>query len=109
MAEPISTFHIIRFGVFETDLQAGELRKNGLKIRLGGQPFQILEMLLAKPGQVVTREELHKKLWPDGTFVDFDHSLNTASTRFARRWGIRLRILVSWRPSRGAVTGSSRQ
>jgi Tol biopolymer transport system component/DNA-binding winged helix-turn-helix (wHTH) protein len=68
----------IRFGVYEVDLVTEELRKSGLKIRLSGQPFQILAMLLERPGLVVTREELQKKLWPDGTFVDFDHSLNTA-------------------------------
>ncbi len=68
----------MRFGVYELDLHSGELRKSGLKIRLSGQPFQVSAMLLERPGEVVTREELQKKLWPDGTFVDFDHSLNTA-------------------------------
>ena len=68
----------IRFGVYEVDLVSEELRKSGLKIRLSGQPFQVLAMMLERPGQIVTREELQKKLWPDGTFVDFDHSLNTA-------------------------------
>ena len=73
-----SSQRIIRFGVFEADLAAGELRKNGLKIKLRGQPFEVLAILLERPGEVVTREELQKRLWPDGTFVDFDHSLNTA-------------------------------
>jgi Tol biopolymer transport system component/DNA-binding winged helix-turn-helix (wHTH) protein len=73
--------HLIRFGVFEVDFRAEELRKSGCKIRLRGQPFQVLAMLLERPGEVVTREEIHKKLWPDGTFVDFDHSLNTAITK----------------------------
>src|SRR5580658_6091279 len=68
----------IRFGVFEVDLRAGELHKHGLRIRLQEQPFQILAMLLEHPGQVVTREELQKKLWPADTFVDFDHGLNKA-------------------------------
>ena len=68
----------ITFGLFEVDLQSGELRKNGFKVRLRGQPFDILAMLLERPGEVVTREELQQRLWPDGTFVDFDHSLNTA-------------------------------
>ena len=71
-----SSQRIIRFGVFEADLAAGELRKNGLKIKLRGQPFEVLAILLERPGEVVTREELQKRLWPDGTFVDFDHSLN---------------------------------
>src|SRR5262245_34595055 len=78
MPESGTTPRIVRFGVLEADLHSGELRKNGLKIRLSGQPCQVLVMLLERPGQVVTREELQKKLWPDGTFVDFDHSLNNA-------------------------------
>ena len=68
----------LRFGVFELDLRVGELRKNGLRVRLQQQPFQILAMLLEHPGEVVGREELQKKLWPADTFVDFDHGLNKA-------------------------------
>jgi TolB-like protein/DNA-binding winged helix-turn-helix (wHTH) protein/Flp pilus assembly protein TadD len=68
----------LRFGVFELDLRAGELRKHGLRVRLQEQPFQILAMLLENHGEVVTREELQKKLWPADTFVDFDHGLNKA-------------------------------
>lgn len=68
----------VRFGAFEVDLRAGELRKQGVKIKLQEQPFQILAMLLEQPGQVVTREELRSRLWPSDTFVDFDHSLNKA-------------------------------
>lgn len=68
----------IRFGVFELDLRAGELRKNGLRLRLQQQPFEVLAMLLEHPGEVVSREELQKKLWPADTFVDFDHGLNKA-------------------------------
>jgi len=68
----------LRFGVFELDLRAGELRKHGLLVRLQEQPFQVLTMLLEHPGEVVTREELQKKLWPANTFVDFDHGLNKA-------------------------------
>jgi Tol biopolymer transport system component/DNA-binding winged helix-turn-helix (wHTH) protein len=67
----------VRFGVFEVDLQAGELRKSGVKLKLSGQPFQVLTILLNHPGEVVTREELQKRLWPD-TFVDAEHNLNTA-------------------------------
>src|ERR1700751_4852315 len=66
----------LRFGVFELDLRAGELRKHGLRVRLQEQPFQVLAALLEHPGEVVTREELQKKLWPADTFVDFDHGLN---------------------------------
>ncbi len=68
----------LRFDVFTLDLRAGELYKGGHKVKLQEQPFQILVMLLAQPGQVVTREQLRERLWPEDTFVDFDHSLNTA-------------------------------
>jgi TolB-like protein/DNA-binding winged helix-turn-helix (wHTH) protein/Flp pilus assembly protein TadD len=67
-----------RFGVFELDPRAGELRKHGLRIRLQAQPLQVLVMLLEHAGEVVTREELQRKLWPVDTFVDFDHGLNKA-------------------------------
>jgi eukaryotic-like serine/threonine-protein kinase len=69
---------ILRFGVFEADLRAGELRKKGVRIKLQEQPFHILTVLLQQPGEVVTREELRSKNWPSDTFVDFDNSLNTA-------------------------------
>jgi Tol biopolymer transport system component/DNA-binding winged helix-turn-helix (wHTH) protein len=68
---------LLRFGNFEVDLRSGELRKAGAKLKLGSQPFQVLSILLERAGEVVTREELQKELWPD-TFVDVDHSLNTA-------------------------------
>jgi len=73
--------NIVRFGLFELDLRAGELRKNGAKIKLQEQSFRILAALLRKPGDVVTREELRSELWPADTFVDFDHSLNAAVKR----------------------------
>jgi DNA-binding winged helix-turn-helix (wHTH) protein len=72
---------ILRFGVFELDPRAGELRKKGMKISLQGQPVEILVMLLERPGEIVSREELQKKLWPADTFVDFDHGLNSAIKR----------------------------
>src|SRR5205807_9771194 len=68
----------MRFGVFEVDLQAGELRRQGFKVKLQEQPFQVLVMLLDRPGDVVTREELQKRLWPADTFVDFERGLNRA-------------------------------
>jgi DNA-binding winged helix-turn-helix (wHTH) protein len=71
----------VQFGIFEVDLRAGELRRNGSKVKLQEQPFQILTVLLDRPGEVVSREELQKKLWPADTFVDFDHSLNAAIRR----------------------------
>jgi DNA-binding winged helix-turn-helix (wHTH) protein len=67
-----------RFGIFEADLQVRELRKQGRRLRLQDQPFAVLTALLGRPGMVVTREELRAQLWPADTFVDFDHSLNTA-------------------------------
>ena len=78
---------IARFGVFELDLSAGELRKSGVKLRLQGQPFQVLALLLERAGEVVTREELQQKLWPSDTFVDFDHSLNTAINKVREALG----------------------
>lgn len=72
---------VIRFGTFEVDPRASELRRNGSRIRLQEQPLQILLALLERPGEVVTREELQKRLWPADTFVDFDHSLNAAVRR----------------------------
>ena len=78
---------LVRFGAFELDLRAGELRKEGLKIKLQNQPFQILTMLLERPGQVVTREELRARLWPADTFVDFDHGLNKAINKLREAFG----------------------
>jgi DNA-binding winged helix-turn-helix (wHTH) protein len=69
---------IIRFGSFEVDTRAGELRRGGIKVKLSGQPFEVLVALLEKPGRVITREELHEKLWSQDTFVDFEHGLNKA-------------------------------
>src|SRR5215470_12943605 len=70
-----------RFGEFEADLKAAELRKNGTRLKLQLQPFQVLVALLERPGEVVTREELRQRLWPQDTFVDFDHGLNTAMAK----------------------------
>jgi TolB-like protein/DNA-binding winged helix-turn-helix (wHTH) protein len=77
----ISVPPTLRFGVFELDPRAGELRKRGMKVRLQGQPVEILVMLLERPGETVTREELQKKLWPADTFVDFEQGLNNAMKR----------------------------
>jgi len=76
----------LRFGVFEVDLRAGELTKHGLRIRLQEQPFQVLALLLEKPGELVTREELCEKLW-SRTVVDFDHSLNKAINKIREALG----------------------
>lgn len=77
----------LRFGTFEVDLQARELRRNGLKLKLQEQPFQILASLLERPCEVVSREELRRRLWPEDTFVDFDNSLNAAVNRLREALG----------------------
>src|SRR5579864_4614130 len=81
MALPVASTRIVRFGVFEVDLKACELRKHGFRIKLAEQPFQVLAFLLERPGEIVTREELRDRLWPGDTFVDFDHGLNNAVMR----------------------------
>jgi DNA-binding winged helix-turn-helix (wHTH) protein len=71
----------LRFDVYELNVRAGELRKNGVKLRLRGQPLQVLEILLKRAGEVVSREELQARIWSADTFVDFDHSLHNAIAR----------------------------
>jgi len=78
---------LARFGLFELDLTTGEMRKKGVKVRLQEQPFQVLAMLVARPGELVTREELRQKLWADAVFVDFDHALNKAVGKIRRALG----------------------
>ncbi len=75
---PAVNARLYRFGIYEVDVRSGELRKNGAKLKLQEQPFQVLAMLLERPGEVLTRDQLRQRLWPADTFVDFDHSLNTA-------------------------------
>lgn len=78
----------IRFGaVFELDLRAGELRKRGQKLKIQGQPIQILAMLVEHPGRVITRDQVRQKLWPSDTYVDFDHGLNNAVNRLREALG----------------------
>src|SRR6201995_3935175 len=76
----------LKFGVFEADLRTGELTRRGRRVRLQEQPFQLLAMLLEKPGALATREELHLKLWPQ-TAVDFDHGLNKAISKIRQALG----------------------
>lgn len=76
-----------RFGAFEADAATGELRRQGLKVRIHAQPFQVLTMMLERPGEVVTREEICRELWPDGTFVDYEHGLNSAVNRIREALG----------------------
>src|ERR1700678_2107193 len=77
-AEPARRY---RFGIFEADAATGELRRQGMRIKLNAQPFQVLLLLLARPGQLLTREEISRELWPDGTFVDYEHGVNSAVNR----------------------------
>jgi TolB-like protein len=77
----------IRFGTFELDPESGELRKQGLKVKLQEQPFQILQILLEHPGKVVTREDLQQRIWPSDTFVDFDHGLYNAIKKLREALG----------------------
>jgi len=78
MDDSVRSARIIRFGIFEADLQTGELRKNGVKVALQGQPFQVCAVLLEHAGELVTREELRERVRPGDIFVDFEQALNTA-------------------------------
>ncbi len=109
MASPFNGRQRLRFGLFEADLATRELHKHGRLIHIQEKPFRILAMLLERPGEIVSREEVQKKLWPDGTFVDFDESLDTALKSFGRRLGTRRKTQFLWRPSRAGDTASSRR
>ena len=87
MSQLATPRRILSFGSFEVDLGSRELRRQGLKVGLQDQPFRLLALLLERPGEVVTREELRDKLWPADTFVDFDHSLNTAVRKLREALG----------------------
>ncbi len=87
MSTPGCSPLVIRFDVFEVDLRAGELCKAGRKIKLQVLPFRLLALLLERPGEIVRREELQERLWPADTFVDFDHSLNTAIKKLRQALG----------------------
>src|SRR5260370_2589406 len=82
-----SSQRILRFGTFEVNARSGELRKGGVRIKLHGQPFEVLTILLERPGHVVTREELRLRLWPTDTFVNFDHGVKPAITKLAEALG----------------------
>src|SRR5579862_1534379 len=77
-ASPSNGFHKVRFGEFEADLGSGEIRKAGSRIKLQDQPFKVLQVLLENPGDIVSREELQSRIWPDDTYGDFDHAVNVA-------------------------------
>jgi DNA-binding winged helix-turn-helix (wHTH) protein len=76
-----------RFANFELDSTTGELRRNGMRVRLHVQPFQVLKMLVERPGELLTREEISRTLWPDGTFVDYEHGVNSAVNRLREALG----------------------
>jgi DNA-binding winged helix-turn-helix (wHTH) protein len=87
MPDSQSSVRPIQFGLFEVDLRAGELRKKGIRVRIQSLPFPLLVTLLQKQCEVVTREELRLTLWPEDTFVDFDHSLGTAINKLREALG----------------------
>jgi DNA-binding winged helix-turn-helix (wHTH) protein len=78
---------LYRFGTFEADAATGELRRQGIRIKLNAQPFQVLLLLLERPGELLTREEISRELWPDGTFVDYEHGVNSAVNRIREALG----------------------
>src|SRR2546429_9770458 len=80
----------LRFGIFEVDVRSREVRKQGVRIKLQEQLFHVLKVLLERPGEIVTREELRSQIWSADTFVDFDNSLNTSINKLAKHWEIRL-------------------
>ena len=86
MATPPPT-RLYRFGVFEADATLGELRRQGVRIKLNAQPFQVLALMLERPGELLTREEISRELWPDGTFVDYEHGVNSAVNRIREALG----------------------
>lgn len=87
MEQPPTQSHVLKFGVFEVDLASGELRKSGMRQSLSGQPLEVLRILLEHPGELVTREQLRKHLWPDNTFVDFDLALKRVINRLREALG----------------------
>jgi DNA-binding winged helix-turn-helix (wHTH) protein len=87
MPKPVRSANVVSFDAFEVDLRAQELYKGGHRIKLQVQPFQVLAIMLERPGEVVTREEMQKRLWPADTFVDFDHSVNTAIKKLRQALG----------------------
>jgi len=103
MSTPGCSPLVIRFDVFAVDLRAGELYKAGRKIKLQVLPFRVLALLLERPGEIVQREELQERLWPADTFVDFDHSLNTAIKKLRQALGDdnKKRRFVETLPKRG--------
>ena len=86
-----------QFGVFELNRRTGELRKNGVKLKLQEQPLQILALLLEHAGEIVAREDIQKRLWPEHTYVDFDNAISSAVRKLRDALGDRRRIHALWR------------
>lgn len=105
--EPKVTQNVLSFGAFEADLSTGELRKNGILVHLQEQPFQVLKVLLEHPRELISREQLRAAVWPQNTFVDFDHALNTAVKKIRHALDDDALSLSSFKRSRVAGTGSS--
>ena len=99
----------MRFGVFELDPRTGELRKHGVRIKLQDQPFAVLLMLLEKPGQLVTREELQQRLWPADTFVEFDKGIYNAMSVSGKRSATVPKLLVTSKRYRNVAIALSRE
>src|SRR6202044_3489634 len=85
--EPLRHVFVVRFGTYEVSLQSGEVRKAGVKIRVQQQPLKLLEVLLERPGEVVTREELRSRVWPNESFGDFDQAVNIAIAKLRSALG----------------------
>src|SRR5271169_4261216 len=85
--EPLRPTSVVRFGTYEVSLQSGEVRKSGLRIRVQQQPMKLLEILLERPGEVVTREELRGRVWADESFGDFDQAVNIAIAKLRSALG----------------------
>jgi hypothetical protein len=96
----------VRFGTFQLDVVAGELRRNGAKVRVPDQSVKVLAMLVQAAGEVVTRDELHQRLWPNGTIVEFDNSINLPFGDCARRWRMPPTRRDTSKQFRGADTDS---
>ena len=95
----------VRFGAFEVDLDADELHRNGLKVHRQDQPFQVLAALLERPSAIATREELCERLWPEGTFVEFDLRRSASPACFSRWWGFGHKAALSApKPRKGAFS-----
>ena len=106
MQDPGLSAEVVRFDIFEVDLRAGELRKEGRLVKLQEQPLRVLSLLLERSGEVVTRDELRQNLWPADTFVDFDHGLNSAVARLRQALRDSARSPASLKPWPNGVIDS---